>query len=385
MDTHLHPNPSRAAPPGESASHIDLPERAPAPAAVPDGTAPDGTAPHRPVGMRTWLLAGTAAVGILGLIGTGVVYSLFRTDSPAHRGSDWVAMPQAVSPQRPPGGAPQPRPSSQPTSGTTVGSRPLSAGPTVDASHPTDAPPGTLAASAPKSGADDLRALKQPGPATLAVPRPPAVAAEPSAPTPREASTTPPTTTQADAAANPRAPAATTVMTFAANPAGTPGDTRATPQGPLEVIGRVTALADEIAEERREDADLRRQLAQLLVDTDTRFSEFERRLSQAEAGTTPSRSRAATERALAAPAPAAIPVSMPSTGRLASPAPPLPGARRYEIRAASPGVAVLGTLDGTPTVIEIGIGNQVPGYGRVNAIVQKGSAWAVQCERGIIQ
>lgn len=380
MDTHLHPNPSRAAPPGESASHIELPERAPAPAAVPDGTAP-----RRAVGWRTWLLAGTAAVGILGLIGTGVVYSLFRTDSPAHRGSDWVAMPQAVSPQRQPGQAPQPAP------GATVGSRQPTVGLTADASRPANSPQptgtqlGAPATSAPNSGADDLRVLKQPGPATLAMPRPPAVAAEPSAPTPREASTTPPTTTQADAAPNPQAPAATTVMTLAANPAGTSADTRVTPQGPLDLIGRVTELADEIAEERREDADLRRQLAQLLLDTDTRFSEFERRLSQAEAGTTPSRARAATERALAAPAPAAIPVSMPSTGRLASPGPPPAGARRYEIRAASPGVAVLGTLDGTPTVIEIGIGNQVPGYGRVNAIVQKGSAWAVQCERGIIQ
>lgn len=374
MDTHLHPNPSRGAPLGETASSIDLPERAPAPAAVPDGTAP-----RRAVGMRTWLLAGTAAVGILGLIGTGIIYSLSRTGSSAHRGSDWVAMPQAVSPQRQPGQAPQPAP------GATVGSRQPTVGPAADAPQPTGTQLGTPATSAPNSGADDLRALKQPGPATLAMPRSPAGAAEPSAPTPREASTTPPTTTQADAAANPQAPAATTVMTLAANPAGTPGDIRATPQGPLDVIGRVTELADEIAEERREDADLRHQLAQLLVDTDTRFSEFERRLSQAEAGATPSRARAATERVLAAPAPAAIPVSMPSTGRVASPAPSPPGARRYEIRAASPGVAVLGTLDGTPTVIEIGIGNQVPGYGRVNAIVQNGSAWAVQCERGTIQ
>ena len=60
--------------------------------------------------------------------------------------------------------------------------------------------------------------------------------------------------------------------------------------------------------------------------------------------------------------------------------------RRYEIRAASPGLAVLGTLDGVPEVKEIAVGDQVPGYGRVNAIVQqKGGAWVVQCDRGTIQ
>ncbi len=67
------------------------------------------------------------------------------------------------------------------------------------------------------------------------------------------------------------------------------------------------------------------------------------------------------------------------------PAPPPPGGRPYEIRAASPGVAVLGTLDGTPAVVEIVVGDQVPGYGRVNAIAQKGHAWAVLCEHGTIE
>ena len=74
-----------------------------------------------------------------------------------------------------------------------------------------------------------------------------------------------------------------------------------------------------------------------------------------------------------------------SAVRTVLPAPPPPGGRPYEIRAASPGVALLGTLDGTPAVVEIAVGDEVPGYGRVNAIAQKGSAWAVQCEHGTIQ
>jgi len=66
MDTQLHPNPSRAAPGEDTASHIDLPEPAAEPAAVPDGAALDRTT-RPPAGLRTWLLSRTVAVGVLGL------------------------------------------------------------------------------------------------------------------------------------------------------------------------------------------------------------------------------------------------------------------------------------------------------------------------------
>lgn len=382
MDTHLHPNPSRAAPRGETMPRIDLPERAEAPAAGPDGLAPDGTPARRPVALRTWLLAGGAAAGILGMIGTGIVYSLSHTRSPTHQGNDWVGMPQAVSPQRPPGQ------SAQPMSGAPAGARqPAVQGFDTprgsDASRPADTQPGLLAAPAPASAADDLRSLKQPGPSTLATPRPQAGPTTPLAPASGEAATSS-VAPQGKAMAASQAPASVTAAP-ASDRMSVPAPPD--PQDPMDVIGRVTELAGEIAQERQEDADLRHQLAQLLVDTDIRFSEFERRLSQAETGTPPVRARAVSERMPATFAPPAIPVAMSSAGRPSAPvAAPLPaGARRYEIRAASPGVAVLGTLDGTPAVIEIGLGYQVPGYGRVNAIVQKGSAWAVQCERGTIQ
>ncbi len=104
------------------------------------------------------------------------------------------------------------------------------------------------------------------------------------------------------------------------------------------------------------------QIESLLRDTDQRLSEFDRRLTVVEASPIPAFARTGSRRA-----------------------PPPPGGRPYEIRAASPGVAVLGTLDGTPAVVEIAVGDQVPGYGRVNAIAQRGSTWAVQCEHGAIQ
>lgn len=138
----------------------------------------------------------------------------------------------------------------------------------------------------------------------------------------------------------------------------------------------VAALADDIAQERKSDADMRQQIASLLRDTDQRLSEFDRRLAVVEANPPPALARSASGRASAGTL---------SAMRAAVSAAPPPGGRRYEIRAASPGVAVLGTLDGTPAVVEIAVGDQVPGWGRVNAIAQAGRAWAVLCEHGTIQ
>ena len=136
----------------------------------------------------------------------------------------------------------------------------------------------------------------------------------------------------------------------------------------------VAALADGIAQERKSDAEMHQQIESLLRDTDQRLSEFDRRLTAVEASPTPAYSRTGLHR---------TPADAFSALRTALPVPP-PGGRPYEIRAASPGVAVLGTLDGTPAVVEVAVGDQVPGYGRVNAIVQKGRAWAVLCEHGAI-
>lgn len=145
-----------------------------------------------------------------------------------------------------------------------------------------------------------------------------------------------------------------------ANLAGTPNPDSGAAAAPQALVNMVAALADDIAREHRSDAEMHHQIESLLHDTDQRLSEFDRRLTVVEASPVPAFARVGSGRA------------------------PPPGGRRYEIRAASPGVAVLGTLDGTPAVVEIAVGDQVPGYGRVDAIAQKGSAWAVQCEHGTI-
>jgi len=364
MTTLVHPTPSAAAAGARPYPSIDLPSGLPPQAAaVPAEPAP------RKTGLLTWLLAGTAAAGVLGMIGIGLVATLSRAGHPVPPPAEWLGMPPAVSPQQPSGQPSQPAPAPLPFSNAPAlpGTRPPQApAAAVPAAVPTPTP-----TPAPRSSADDLRALKQSGPyAPPASPRP-APAAAP-APAMQAVPVDPSAAGQPDA----KAMLALGPETGLASPAGNASPDPGAAAAPQALVNMVAALADDIAQERRSDAEMHHQIESLLHDTDQRLSEFDRRLTVVEANPLPAFTRVGSGRGSAGTL---------SALRTALPAPPPPGARPYEIRAASPGVAVLGTLDGTPAVVEIAVGDQVPGYGRVNAIAQRGSAWAVQCEHGTIQ
>jgi hypothetical protein len=61
--------------------------------------------------------------------------------------------------------------------------------------------------------------------------------------------------------------------------------------------------------------------------------------------------------------------------------------RNYRIQAASPGLAMLSAIDGGPDdrPIEVAIGTDLPGYGKVRSIEQHGQAWVVKADRGLIE
>jgi hypothetical protein len=61
--------------------------------------------------------------------------------------------------------------------------------------------------------------------------------------------------------------------------------------------------------------------------------------------------------------------------------------RNYRIQAASPGLAMLSAIDGGPDdrPIEVAIGTDLPGYGKVRSIQQHGQAWVVKADRGSIE
>jgi hypothetical protein len=138
------------------------------------------------------------------------------------------------------------------------------------------------------------------------------------------------------------------------------------------------------------------------VGTETKLSDFERRLSFAEArraldtakaiGTgsgeeappltiTPA---AATAKPVAA---AAKPARALAVKTASTPVEPEP-LKRYRIQAASPGLAMLGEIDRTGedgAPLQIAVGTQIPGWGRVKSIDQRGTTWVVQTENGAIQ
>lgn len=82
--------------------------------------------------------------------------------------------------------------------------------------------------------------------------------------------------------------------------------------------------------------------------------------------------------------PAPQPASFPGQ----APASAAGGPRRYKVQAASPHLAMLSELDrsgGEGSQLQVGVGDRVPGYGRVVAIQQQGVAWIVKTDRGAIQ
>ena len=71
------------------------------------------------------------------------------------------------------------------------------------------------------------------------------------------------------------------------------------------------------------------------------------------------------------------------------PAPvPVTAPPRYRVQAASPGLAMLADMDRggeESKPIQVSVGGQLPGFGRVIKISQHGTSWVVQTEKGAIQ
>jgi len=60
----------------------------------------------------------------------------------------------------------------------------------------------------------------------------------------------------------------------------------------------------------------------------------------------------------------------------------------YRVQAGSPGAAVLSDVSAGPertARLLVMVGDRLPGAGRVTAIAQRGRAWIVRTERGVIQ
>lgn len=170
-----------------------------------------------------------------------------------------------------------------------------------------------------------------------------------------------------------------------------------TPQQQVDVIHLVTKLGVLIRDQKTEIAVLHAQVSNLSSTVNDKLTDFDRRLSLAEANGAiaaamgaptsqpPAQNAAVFTAAARDPAPA--PHRDRATVKPASQASASDTIQRsvadYHIQAASPGLAMLSVAGGAP--LEIAVGDDVPGVGHVKAIVQNGTSWQVQTDHGVIQ
>ena len=182
-----------------------------------------------------------------------------------------------------------------------------------------------------------------------------------------------------------------------------------TPADQVQVLELVTQMAAVVRDLRAQHAQLRADLGKTAADNTARLADFERRLALAEARHALSAAQIAGE-PLAAdpPASGAAPAgeALPATGSSAvrtgsvtgpvvvtpvaavTPASDKGPAKRYRVQAASPGLALLAEIDrggGDGAQLEVLVGDTIPGYGKITAIGQRGTAWVVTTEHGNIQ
>lgn len=184
-----------------------------------------------------------------------------------------------------------------------------------------------------------------------------------------------------------------------ADPAATAIELRPAPMArgeQIDVLNLVAQLGVVIRDLRTENAALRSRVQSSVDKVDGAVADFERRLALAEARgamnaamgveTAPTSGTASTGATIrtvsltSAPA-GARPQSPPSS-------PSGPASRRYRVTAASPGLAMLSELDrsgGEGSQLQVQVGDDVPGYGRISAIRQRGTVWSVVTDRGAIE
>lgn len=164
-------------------------------------------------------------------------------------------------------------------------------------------------------------------------------------------------------------------------------------QEQAEVLQYVTGLSGEVARLRTENETLRKDVARRIAEQDGRMADFNRRVSIAEARAAlrsaadagKSDSAQAEPVVRVASAPAVTPVAQGAAPR--SPSQPAAVRPRYHVQAASPGLALLaevGRGGGDGAQLQVAVGDQVPGYGVVKSVAQRGPNWVVQTEHGPI-
>jgi hypothetical protein len=309
-----------------------------------------------------------------------------------------------------------PPPAATAVDGSVVSSRPADRSDRpVSATPPGPDAGGSDRRSATADRADGMRAaVPQPAPASASLPvfetgAAPVAAASPPSAGSATASLAAPVRVAPPETSAPQAessPAGSVVE----DPVAIASTLRAAPMTPgdqVEVLEMVGRLAIVLRDVRAENAALKARMQSSMDRVDSTLADFARRLALAEARgaldaamgvSTDAAARplavAASEAAPAErqsrPAPPvsrAVPVSA-SSAPVAAPSSAAAPAPRYHVAAASPGLAMLSVLDrggGAGSQLQVSLGDRVPGFGKIVAILQRGSTWIVQTDNGVIQ
>lgn len=165
-------------------------------------------------------------------------------------------------------------------------------------------------------------------------------------------------------------------------------------QEQAEVLQYVTGLTGEVVRLRTENESLRKDVVRRMAEQESRLADYNRRLSVAEAraalktaadtGRDEAAAGGSVIKTAAAVSSAPAPTLSASESRTSSAA----GAKlRYRVQAASPGLALLaevGRGGGEGAQLQVAVGDQIPGYGAVKSVAQRGPNWVVQTEHGSI-
>lgn len=158
--------------------------------------------------------------------------------------------------------------------------------------------------------------------------------------------------------------------------------TTVTPPAPNEEVGKLAAMVTSVSamlgESLKSQIALRREVAQLQADLRAAQADANSRIAFIEARV----NVAATQSVAAGAAPAAPQRQAPApVSRSAN------ATTTYRITGAASNLAYLVAVNpapGQPPAVEAKPGGDVPGYGKVLSITQKGTAWEIVTERGSI-
>ena len=162
----------------------------------------------------------------------------------------------------------------------------------------------------------------------------------------------------------------------------------------VDVLQVVTRLAALIRDQKLAIAELRTDVAKAGADGSARIEDFQRRLTLVEARKALVGAEDASVESRPPAEPAATATLSPATVRpvLAVARTPSVAAAdsdppKYRVQAASPGLAMLAEVDrggGDGAQVQVTVGDELQGYGKVKSVSQRGTNWVVMTEKGVI-